>query len=425
MLEIKESYIRSVFGNIEWEVMSETSTVDSVNRDNKALGVPVSNSATNTIVRLILPDKRVGLSVTSNSSKWEECFVKAYECAKNNKPRKITPNITSNNSFNKDLRTFKKFSEDELFDSLELMSSVLDNKSTLIESNVFKGETLTEYYNSTGSNISFKSDSVACSIIVGENHNIGSESSSMTIKLPDFKGIVEQALQHYAWSKKIVKPGTGDYPCLFAHDALRVVLQPITASLTADSVIEHKSKYAGKIGELILDEKVSIIDNPLHDNNLVLFDSEANKTQKNIIVKRGVLKGFLHDSYTSKVLNTGNTFNSASVLVKPSVVFHNMEIIGDSKLKDMISDTKKGFMFYDLYPEHTVNNITGAFGQNSSNFYYIENGEIIGVVKGGVVTGNSFKIFKSVDSISKEARYDLGNYNLPIIKTKSHVLTNS
>lgn len=422
-LEIKNSYIKSVFKDVEWELIKAKSTTESLKLTNKGLGTPTSNSSTKIIIRVILPGKKVGISIINNPRDWKECFLNAYKTAKVSTERETLPRVSAKTKLVKEDKSFKNYTEEDLFKSLEEIKNNIRDDICFLQSTVQKSTGVVEYSNSNDSNIKIEVDELTAVLGIGEGHRISEVGTSTKKEKLNLKGLVRNAVQHYDWSKNIVKPSNGEYPVLFAHDALRTVLNPITHSLLADNVIFKKSKFAGKMGELILDEKINLTDNPLHYNNRSYVDFEGNKTQKNKVVDKGVLKRFLHDSYTSTALKETNTFNSNNILIKPSVGFFNPEIKGKTDFNKMVKETSKGFIFYELYPEHTVNNITGAFGLNSINFYYIEKGEIQGVVKSGVITGNSFEIFKKVESISKQTRFDLGNYNLPVIKTKAEFLS--
>ena len=210
---------------------------------------------------------------------------------------------------------------------------------------------------------------------------------------------------------------------IFSQDALMSAMSPIFFSLKGENVLLKKSRFIDSIGKKELSEDITLIDNPFESNNKAFFDSEGNNSKKTILVKKGVINSFIHDNFTSEKLGSKNTNNSASIMSKPSTAFNYLELKGKDKLKDMISGIKKGFMLYDMYPSHTINPTTGAFGQNSSSFYYIENGEIKGLCKGYVVSANSYEIFKNVQSVSKEARNDQGS-KMGAIKTFAQILKN-
>jgi predicted Zn-dependent protease len=168
---------------------------------------------------------------------------------------------------------------------------------------------------------------------------------------------------------------------------------------------------------------LSIIDDSHERNNKWFFDFEGNKARKTMLVKKGAINSFIHDSYTSEKLKMNNTGNSASMMIKPSTSYHCITIKGKDRLSQMIKSVKEGFILYDTYPEHTINKTTGAFGQNSSTFYYIKNGEIQGLAKGYVVIGNSYEIFKNPLEISKETRNDI-EANVGAVKVNAKILRN-
>jgi len=422
MLEIKKKWIQENYGNIEWEAIAMNNETISIRKNNMDLETPTNNSQTNFTVRVILEDNKEGYYSTTNIEDWKNAFTNAVKIAKVNKAREHVAHITSNNNFSKNDSRFNEYNEDKVTDSLNQMNAHLNNKASLIESNIIKSISTINYENHNDSNISITDDAVMAMIGIGEGHRIGYSYSQKSNTLPDFNKIVDEAINYYNYSKKLIKFNNGVYDCLFAHDALNTIMSPVYYSIKANNVVEKKSQYINKLGEKIMSEKLTIIDNPLNENNKSYFDMEGNKARVNTLIEKGILKTFIHDNYTSSKLGMNNTFNSSSILIKPSVDFHTLTIKGKDNLKEMIEDTKKGFIFYDLYPGHTINAITGTFGLNSSTFFYIEDGEIKGLAKEGVVTGNTFEILKNIDSISKESRNDLGDYELPVLKTKTNVM---
>src|SRR5438309_11440420 len=74
---------------------------------------------------------------------------------------------------------------------------------------------------------------------------------------------------------------------------------------------------------------------------------------------------------------------------------------GNQKLEKLISEIKEGiiiYMFSWLHPSEE----SGSFGTEIRNADFIENGEITGPVKGGVVSGNVFDLLKNTTGIHKE-----------------------
>lgn len=421
MLQLEIKWIEKNYSNVKWEILSSSSESMSIDRDYRDINTPTNNENQALTMRVIIGNKE-GISSSDDISAFKETFTSAVKIAKVSKSKKFLGEITSVvNSENIKLN-FEEFNEKKLFNQLVDSTNYLDNKSKLTSLSIAKSISEINYQNYLGANITFKADIIGSNIEVGNNQRVGYGNIIGRTKYPDFKKMVDEAVNYYNLSKNNAKIEKGNYEVIFAHDAFNTILSPIKHSLNGDNVVEKKSIYEKKIGEQILSEKITIKDNPFNLFNIPLFDYEGNKSDNQEIVSKGMLKTFLHDNYTSRILKAKNNFHSSSMAVKPSTSFHNISITGKVNQEEIIKNTKKGFIFYDLYPGHTINNITGTFGLNSSLAFKIENGEIIGQCKGIVVTGNVYEMLKETISISKQKKTNIGSFELGMLKTKSDIL---
>jgi len=99
-----------------------------------------------------------------------------------------------------------------------------------------------------------------------------------------------------------------------------VVLDPYVATnflgvlapaLSAEAVQKGKSVFPGKVGEKVSSAVITIIDDGALPGAVMSspFDGEGVRTQETILIEKGILQGFLHNSYTAAregVLSTGN-----------------------------------------------------------------------------------------------------------------------
>ncbi|MCL6560166.1 MAG: TldD/PmbA family protein, partial [Firmicutes bacterium] len=99
-----------------------------------------------------------------------------------------------------------------------------------------------------------------------------------------------------------------------------VVLEPYVAagflnllgpSLTAEAVQKGRSLFRGKIGHQIASGKMNIIDDGVLPGGIATapFDGEGVPMSRTVLIQGGVLKGFLHNTYTAakdNVTSTGN-----------------------------------------------------------------------------------------------------------------------
>ncbi|MDD2678420.1 MAG: TldD/PmbA family protein [Candidatus Nanoarchaeia archaeon] len=408
--------------NFEWEAIIQTIKNDSIRIDKKGIDTPKSNESSAIIARAILGNKQ-GISISSDSKNMKESLLQAKSIAKIMPDFEQMPKILSTEKFKKKTLTYKNFTEKKLIDSAQEIRNIAEAKAPLISLSLSKIIYNTTYINSLGARIELKKDAIAQSLSIGKGDRTGSNFSILNEKKFSPQSFCRHALMQYENSKKAAKPSQGNYPVIFCNSAAESILSPILFSLQADNVCEKKSRYQEAMQKKELSKDLTIIDNPHEKNNKAYYDCEANKAKKTILVQNGIINSFIHDSFTSKKLKMKNTHNSASTSIKPSTSYHCVQIKGKDKLSQMIKSTKNGFIAYDTYPEHTINKITGAFGQNSSTLYHIKNGEIQGLCKGYVITGNSYELFKQDLEISKETRNDLAS-NVGAIKAKATILKN-
>ncbi|MDD4353910.1 MAG: TldD/PmbA family protein [Candidatus Nanoarchaeia archaeon] len=407
---------------IEWEAIIQTARSHSISMDIKGIDTPVSNNITSITVRA-LADNRQGIITSNNINSLKTSIMQAHKLAKLSPKISNIPSISSIAKFSKKEFNYNYFNEKKLVESTEEIKSILDTKAPIIEFLAKKVKSKVIYVNYLGAKIELENDALGFELAIGKEHRLGTNSSMLIKKKPNLKEFAKTALFQYDCSKNLSKPKSGNYPVIFCHDAMLNIMSPIFFSLKGDSVCENKSRFINSINKQDLSKDLTIIDDCFEKNNKSFFDFEGNKSKKTVLVKNGIVKSFIHDNYTSEKLKMNNTNNSASMVIKPSTSFNCISIKGNDKLSQMIKSVKEGFIIYGTYPDHTINSTTGAFGQNSSTFYHIKNGEIQGLCKGYVVMGNSYESLKKPLEISKETRNDIGA-NIGAIKINAKILKN-
>lgn len=173
--------------------------------------------------------------------------------------------------------------------------------------------------------------------------------------------------------------------------------------LEATSVAKNNSVFADKIGEKIASEKVTAIDDGTIPNSWGSqnFDDEGHKTQRNILIKNGILKGYMVDFLNGRRLDMDSTGSGRrqSYRYAPTSRMTNTFIDnGDLTQKEIIGHTE-----YGLYAKHmgggSVNPATGEFNFNVREGYIVENGEIKKPVRGATLIGKGADILKKIDLV--------------------------
>jgi PmbA protein len=180
---------------------------------------------------------------------------------------------------------------------------------------------------------------------------------------------------------------------------------------SALSVELGMSMYAKKLGKKVASDDVTVIDDPsMSSMTRRTFDHEGMPTRKNVIIKDGILKMYLHNTSTAKRFKTRPTANAgplvASQFSTPNdpVLFHPVLKPGEWKLDELIEDTKNGLYLNNTWYTRYQNYSTGDFSTIPRDaILLIRNGEIAGSVKNIRVSDNMLRLWKSVDAVSRNA----------------------
>ncbi|MCK5852351.1 TldD/PmbA family protein, partial [bacterium] len=203
-------------------------------------------------------------------------------------------------------------------------------------------------------------------------------------------------------------------PCalqvMFSPSTLYSLLWRLRSGANAQSIHEDTSPIKNKTGEQIFSEKLTVIDNPHSAVNPAArgFDDEGVPTSKFTVIENGVLKNFYNNlDYAAKlnVKPTGHGYKNAmwggdTVSIAPAPTLANLTIVpGDDSFDDMIRKIKRGILVVGVLGAHSGNIPNGDFSIGINPGLYIENGEIVGRVKDGMIAGNIYDVMKRVTSI--------------------------
>jgi PmbA protein len=209
---------------------------------------------------------------------------------------------------------------------------------------------------------------------------------------------------------------TGDY---------QVVLDPLSAGyiltaaigggVNAESVQRKRSYLEGKLGSRIGSEAFTVYDDPTIEwaSGSFTFDGEGCPAKKKMVVDRGILKTYLHDSYTSgkaSVENTGNSSRGGTVWSyrrPPSISSSNIVIEkGDSDLSEIVRETRTGVYLRTTFD--SPNLATGEFSGLMMEGFLIERGEIGPAIQQSTIGIGLMEMFSRIDMLGKDQREAFG-----------------
>ncbi|MGB9711039.1 MAG: TldD/PmbA family protein [Thermodesulfovibrio sp.] len=193
-------------------------------------------------------------------------------------------------------------------------------------------------------------------------------------------------------------------------------LELISHSLSAENYQIGRSLFTEKLGQMVINEKLNIIDNGLLPERFGSspFDGEGVPTTEKFIVKNGVLVSLLHNTYTAQRAGTSSTGNAVrtdrGVSVGPTNLY--IETVATS-VEDLIKQVDRGIYILEVMGMHTANPVSGDFSVGISGIY-IENGELKYPVKEAVYSGNIQELFKNIKAAGNDLKF-FGNIGSPTL----------
>ena len=199
---------------------------------------------------------------------------------------------------------------------------------------------------------------------------------------------------------------TGAYPVVFAPEAMSSLLATYSGIFSAENAQKGLSQLAGKEGETIASDIVTLVDDPFHPEAAmpINFDGEGSPTHKKNVIEAGTFKTLLYNLKTAAaagVETTGNASRSynSTVGIRP----FSMYIAPGTKTEEQIlSEVGEGVYITSLGGLHAgANVISGDFSLQSSG-YMIEGGKKGRAVKSFTVAGNFYGLLKGITAVGSE-----------------------
>jgi PmbA protein len=196
-------------------------------------------------------------------------------------------------------------------------------------------------------------------------------------------------------------------PLVFDPQVSRSIIDDISDAINGDSVYRHASFLAGKLGQQIAGENVTIIDDGTMSGGFGSspFDGEGIPSRRTVVIEKGVLQSYLLNSYTAKKLGLATTGNAARGLAgNPGIGTGNFFLQkGHRSPKEIIAGIKQG-LYVTEFLGFGVNLVTGDFSRGASGIW-IENGEFAYPVEEITVGGNLKQMLNNISEIGSDLEF--------------------
>ena len=155
----------------------------------------------------------------------------------------------------------------------------------------------------------------------------------------------------------------------------------ISSTLNGEAVVKGRSLFAERLGDEVAAPFVTFIDDPTNPKaySATDVDGEGLAARRNVLIQDGVLKQFVHNSYSARRAGTVSTGNATrgGFAGTPGVGCLAMSLVpGTRSQAELISDVDDGLLVQSVQGLHSgVNPISGDFSTGAAGLL-IANGEV-------------------------------------------------
>ena len=211
---------------------------------------------------------------------------------------------------------------------------------------------------------------------------------------------------------------TGEYRVIFRYDAMQSLLQTFWGVFSAENAQQNLSLFAGKEGENVAADVVTIVDDPLMKGGLATsaFDGEGSASRTKKVVDSGKLTTLLHDRKTARKQGVASTGNAARVGGRIMVAPTNLYIAaGEKSLDELMADVGNGVVITELAGLHAGANPSSGDFSLLSKGYPIENGKRGRAVEQITVAGNFYQLLKSICAVGSDLTFEGSSIGSPSV----------
>jgi TldD protein len=200
----------------------------------------------------------------------------------------------------------------------------------------------------------------------------------------------------------VLGPG---WPGILLHEA-------IGHGLEADFNRKGTSAFSGLIGKRVASEKCTVVDNgtmPSRRGSLNVSD-EGSPTQNTVLIENGILKGYLSDKLSARLMqlpDTGNGRRESYEHIPMPRMTNTYMLAGQDSPDDILRSVKYG-VYAVNFGGGQVDITNGKFVFSASEAYLIEDGKVTAPLKNATLIGNGPDVLTRVSMVGNDLKLDEG-----------------
>ena len=200
----------------------------------------------------------------------------------------------------------------------------------------------------------------------------------------------------------VLGPG---WPGVLLHEA-------VGHGLEGDFNRKGTSAFAKLLGESVASELCTVVDDGTiaSRRGSLNVDDEGTPTQRNVLIEKGRLCGYLQDRLNARLMGvapTGNGRRESFMHYPMPRMTNTFMLAGEDAPEDVIRSVDQG-LYAVSFGGGQVDITNGKFVFSASEAYRIEGGKITSPVKGATLIGNGPDVLKRITRVGSDLALDDG-----------------
>ena len=201
---------------------------------------------------------------------------------------------------------------------------------------------------------------------------------------------------------------------------MNVVLDPMVAAglfetlaeaLCGKAILRGRSLFVGRVGEVIASPAVTLVDDPTRPGGYddAPADGEGVPSRRAVLVEQGVLRGFLHDTWTGTALDGAPGHAVRGGFAEPPLAGPRNLYLEPSGLsrEQLLKSVPSGLYVEEFMGLHTVDPVTGDFSLGAVG-HALRGGSLAEPVAGVTVSGNVSSLLRAIEAVADDLRFFSG-----------------
>ncbi len=431
MEKIKKTVERFIKEGYNYEIFIQRCKKLSIETSSESLESLTTSEETGIGIR-VLKNNKIGFSYTSTEEEdsIKEAVVKAMEICdlqpqdKGNTLIDKLEKSRCTSFFDKEGTELSTEAKTEFTLSLERKAKELDLRIKGVRKTSFTERILeVELYNSYGVHFYYRGTFYTV-LIATLAQEAGDSAISWEYRgTRKFSELKPEEIAHDVVFKSVslLNPkslSTGSKPVVFFRDSFATLAEAFSSLFLGDSLVKGKTLLKDRVGEKIGAEVLTLVDDGTREQGFatVPYDDEGIPQGRNVLIERGVFKGFLHSLYTANLTGEKATGNSKRQSFKspPTCGITNLYVKeGNSSLTELLASEEEVLLITDLMGLHTVDTVSGEFSLGAAGVLY-RKGKPLHAVRGITVAGNILDLWNKIVAVGNDLKF-YGNVGSPSV----------